>query len=687
MRPRHVPALCVLTLALACPDAPPKDEPKKDEPDPKPEPVCVLEDDVTEAPAFLTSIGCARDFELLSSPPLVAGLPGARSVKTVIDRLDDGALYFQDSLTYPTHWAFARAHLSGNGKPIVGELAQFNDAEYTSPDRRFVLGAVTYYEGPALYVYEVAPYDAATAEMVASAFFQIEAAFFGALAFHPTSNTIERLVPDLPASIPIVTTDELYAGIDYQPLNLGESYGKLKFLTPADLETGYVDFQDIVVLQTAPNDISVVAGTITQDFQTPLAHINVLAQNRGTPNMGLKGALENDTLRALEGQWIHLVVGAHEWSAEASTEEEADLWFEANRPAALQVPALDLSVQQMTEAEDLVDLSDDSVNLRDAIKAAIPAFGGKASHFSVLRRIEEARCPDGFAIPVYFYWQHLEQHGLLSAIDDILADPDFDDDPALRDATLAELRGAIQDAPVDPAFLSALDAKLRNEYPGLRMRFRSSTNAEDLEGFTGAGLYTSMSGEPGDPERPLDVAVRTVWASVWSFRAFEERRFRGIDHTAVGMALLVHPSFTDELANGVALTANLFDPSGLEPGYFINVQAGESSVVAPPPGVTTDQLLYQYERPGQPAIYYSHSSLVPEGETVLSEAELVQLGQALFAIHQTFAPAYGPGAPGFRGFYAMDVELKLEAPASEGAAPTVSIKQARPHPGRGEEPE
>jgi pyruvate, water dikinase len=65
----------------------------------------------------------------------------------------------------------------------------------------------------------------------------------------------------------------------------------------------------------------------------------------------------------------------------------------------------------------------------------------------------------------------------------------------------------------------------------------------------------------------------------------------------------------------------------------------------------------------------------------------VLLGQALFSIHQTFAPAYGPGAPGFRGFYAMDVELKLEAPAFEGAAPTVSIKQARPHPGRGEEPE
>ena len=27
---------------------------------------------------------------------------------------------------------------------------------------------------------------------------------------------------------------------------------------------------------------------ITEEFQTPLSHVNVLAQNRGTPNMGLR---------------------------------------------------------------------------------------------------------------------------------------------------------------------------------------------------------------------------------------------------------------------------------------------------------------------------------------------------------------------------------------------------------------
>ena len=69
--------------------------------------------------------------------------------------------------------------------------------------------------------------------------------------------------------------------------------GKLRFVTAANLETEYLSFRDIVVLDHVPNDISVVVGMITEEFQTPLAHINVLAQNRHTPNMGLKGATTN----------------------------------------------------------------------------------------------------------------------------------------------------------------------------------------------------------------------------------------------------------------------------------------------------------------------------------------------------------------------------------------------------------
>ena len=176
-------------------------------------------------------------------------------------------------------------------------------------------------------------------------------------------------------------------------------------------------------------------------------------------------------------------------------------------------------------------------------------------------------------------------------------------------------------------------------------------------------------------------AVRETWSTVWLFRTFEERSYYGVDHRSVGMALLVHANFPDEEANGVALTANPFDPSGLEPGFYINVQAGgDAEVVAPPPGVTSDELLYFFDSPNQPVSFLSRSNLVPNGETVLSTAQTYQLGMALSKIHERFSPAYGPAA-GNAGWYAMDIEFKFDGAPGEPAA--LYIKQARPHPGRG----
>jgi hypothetical protein len=631
------------------------------------------------APDFSNEIGCEADFLLLASAPLDASIPGALSVKTVIDRLDGDRLYFQNSTKYAIHWDFASAHLSGEGKPIVPPLSQFNQTEYYSPDRRFNNGAVTYYEGPDVWTYEIAPYDTASAEMIAAAYHAIqEATYFGdQLYFHPSSGNVAAEAENLPDSVKIITTEELYEGIDYQALNLGEAVGRLRFFTAEQLQTEYPTFRDIVVLDHVPNDISVVMGIITAEFQTPLSHINVLSQNRGTPNMALRGADKDATLLALEDKWVRLRVKALDYSIEEVTKAEADAWWEAHKPSAVQVPKLDLTVTELTDIDKVLD---PALSLGDALDKAIPAFGGKASHYAAIAQIgKDVPVPKAFAIPVHFYWQFMEQNGFHDRVTQLLLDKTFQDDPAERDKQLAALRADMLAAPVDPALESALTAKLTSDYPGIRMRFRSSTNAEDLDGFTGAGLYTSLSGEPGDPERPVLDAVRGVWASVWYFRAFEERSYRSIDQQSVGMALLVHRSFPDEEANGVALTANPFDTSGLEPGFYVNVQFGEASVVKPNPGVTTDQFIYHFFSPGQPIVFISHSSLIPEGTTVLTKKQTYELGRGLDAVHSYFQSLYGsePGA-----WYAMDVEFKFEG--LPGEVPALYIKQARPHPGWGQ---
>src|SRR4051812_48800974 len=49
------------------------------------------------APDFVQQLGCQGDFAALASAPLDATIPGARSVKVVLDESDGDALYFQNS--------------------------------------------------------------------------------------------------------------------------------------------------------------------------------------------------------------------------------------------------------------------------------------------------------------------------------------------------------------------------------------------------------------------------------------------------------------------------------------------------------------------------------------------------------------------------------------------------------------
>ena len=131
------------------------------------------------------------------------------------------------------------------------------------------------------------------------------------------------------------------------------------------------------------------------------------------------------------------------------------------------------------------------------------------------------------------------------------------------------------------------------------------------------------------------------------------------------MALLVHRSFPDEEANGVALTANPLDTSGTESAFFINVQVGEASVVLPDPGVTADRFRYYFNMPNSPVVYLASSNLTDE--PVLSSDQIYSLGKALDAIHKAYLPAYGGEVT-----FAMDVEFKID----EGE---LWVKQARPY--------
>jgi hypothetical protein len=676
VNPQHIVKysllITMIILLMSCNDNPVNPEPRIWEP-------AINEGD---KPDFTHMIGVEADYTYLASEPLDASIPGATSAKSIIDQADGGTLYFQNSRKYQIHWDFAIAHLSGNGKPIVPSLAQFNSTEYYNPNRRFILGAITRYEGPGVWTYEIAPYDNASAEMIEMAFAKIkDNTYFGeSLFFHPTSKAIEIEAGKLSNNVPVITTKELLGDITYQPLNLGTSMGLIAFYSSDDLKDQIPYFREIVVLDAVPNEISIVMGIITNDFQTPLSHINVLSQNRGTPNMALIDSYNDSTLRSLEGKWIELTVSPMDYSIREVTQAEADEWWEANQSEPIDIEMMDLSVTDIRDEQDILNMAD--VDLAEALSRAIPAFGGKAAHYGALALIgDDVPHPIAFAIPVYYYHQFMTDNGLWTAVEEMLTNLNFQNNIEVRRDMLSRLRNQIEDAPIDSDFITEVETKILDGfnsgiYPSTRFRFRSSTNAEDVAGFNGAGLYRSKSGDPNDPSDPVEEAIIKVWASLWSDRAYEEREFYSINHRNIGMALLCHRSFPDENANGVAITNNIYDISGLEPAFYINVQEGEESVVFPEAGVTTDQIIYYFDLPNQPAVYIQHSNLIPEGETVLTDRELHELGSALSALHSYFYPVYGNNG----GFYGMDTEFKFDENPVTGQM-QLYFKQARPYPG------
>ena len=108
--------------------------------------------------------------------------------------------------------------------------------------------------------------------------------------------------------------------------------------------------------------------------------------------------------------------------------------------------------------------------------------------------------------------------GLYDDIDEMLADSDFQTDFDTQESELKKLRKAIKDAETPEWMTTALTA-MHATYPaGQSLRYRSSTNNEDLPGFNGAGLYDSKTQDPDETaEDGIDKSFKQVLASLWTF--------------------------------------------------------------------------------------------------------------------------------------------------------------------------
>ena len=475
------------------------------------------------------------------------------------------------------------------------------------------------------------------------------------LALYIQSKDVAGYQPHLPvyrqSRIDLRFREDIHGVDSFRILNPGKAVGRLRVLEPDDLPHP----RDIVIYGALPNELPRVAGVISTVPQTPLSHVNLRAIQNGMPNSYFRDALDDPTVNSLRGKYVHYVVSADgAWSISAATAEEVDAHYAASRPANTQTPQRDLSVTSITALGE-VSFEDWS------------AFGVKAANLAVLRTLgfPSGTVPDGFAIPFYFYDEFMKHNDFYTRIRAMLADTDFQTDFDVQERQLKSLRKAIEDAPTPDWIIAAIETMNESFPDDINKRYRSSTNNEDLPGFNGAGLYDSKSQKPSEDEEDLAKSLKEVYASLWNFRAFSEREFNRIDHMSTAMGILVHPSYQDELANGVAVSFSPYDPLD-EATFYVNAQAEEVLVTNPPAHSLPEEILLTA---GGNINVLGLSNKVAPGQLLMTKAQRAQLHTHLQTIHDHFKALYNPAA---HERFAMEIEFKI---TSENI---LAIKQARP---------
>jgi hypothetical protein len=492
----------------------------------------------------------------------------------------------------------------------------------------------------------------------------------------------------------------------------GVTAGRVKLLQAGEeIATGP---DDLVVLAELPDELPPGVGLVTGVPQTPLSHVSLLAESRGIPNVYVAGVTADPQwdqwgrVRA----WVGLLATADgALTARSLTSPEIAQWRRLQTPVVPVLPPVDTS--GLPWALPLTGLG----------LAQMPSLrgglGGKSAGLISLLTAPDVVTPDApVAVTIRAGQAHAEAVG---RVDEVLAIPNFQasgngkqrllvlEGQAVyearygADAVLSSalttwpsgdpigelvrgrgLRGAFEDTPAPADVLASIEQTLREAYahlaPSQGLRFRSSSNVEDAEGFNGAGLYGSYTGwltpPASDPDATVGRALQSVWGSYWGAEAFEERLLAGFDHRSGAMGALVHPRFDDaaEEANAVITVTRLPD------GRFdlvANAQLGSISVTNPPPADDCRDILPEVARVDEGGVTrVVASSEVSPGQEVLSDAELIGLYDALSGVVTAWLDTENAALPA--AWRRSTLTLDFEARRMADGWPALASGETRP---------
>ncbi|MFT5725409.1 MAG: hypothetical protein ACI9JN_002534 [Bacteroidia bacterium] len=447
--------------------------------------------------------------------------------------------------------------------------------------------------------------------------------------------------------VSVLFESDIYYGLDYWGLNQTEGFGFFRHMNLEETPGP----KDLVLYESLPNSLPRVGGIMTSAIQTPLSHVNLRAIQNNVPNAFIRNPLNIDSISDLLGDYVYFKVEQENYFIRKASLQEVNEWFEDLRPNGEQIPPINLTYTK------ILPLSEIGFSMYDG-------FGAKCTNIATMTTFgfPDKTIPDGFGVPFYFYQEFMKYNNFFEEIKAIINNPDFKSDRNVRKDILKKFRKKIKDAKMPKWMLDEL-AVMQSSFPeGTSIRCRSSSNNEDLAGFSGAGLFTSKTQHPDEVH--ISKSMKQVYASLWNLRAFEERDFYKINHFASSMGVLCHPNYSNEKANGVGVST---DPIyRTENTFYLNTQVGEDLITNPDTNSIPEEILLDKETG---YIVIEHSNLLPSDTTIMSDEHLEQMRDYFVKIHNEFERLYNAVN---NSSFAVDIEYKITSDDQ------LIIKQARP---------
>jgi hypothetical protein len=503
----------------------------------------------------LERIAARADFDRLARVYYRGRFYALPHLMFVIDRRDHDRVYYVNS----KHFAFHKDFVNATYLSLERGRA-FYENNYLKSERRFLLGTVAFQPTLDKFTFEFWEGDRLTGDLLAATFAALSRTFYAPLVFKANSSAHEEAAAELNQTaapkVSVMTAQEFASNNAYQPLNLGAGIGQLRVLERLTPDT-VIDRNQIVIFKEVPVQLTPLSGIITTEPASPLSHVNMLARSWGIPVAHIKNA--DKLFKQLEGKYVRLDVSENDYKlAPADAREVTERNRQWTKRADLVTPRADLNEDRLTDLRDQ--------RARDAVR-----FGAKSANLGELLHARAGLLvPPGFAIPFRYYQDFIRRNQLEERIASAVEEDRFVHDPVYRKARLTEIRGWIQAGQHEPAFRRAVLDKVRREYAGKPLFARSSTNAEDLPTFSGAGLYSTVPNVRSAEQ--LMEAIKTVWASVWNYEAYEARESFGMNHFGVYPAVLVQEGINADSA-GVAITTDPFDPQD-RGAVYVNAKRG-----------------------------------------------------------------------------------------------------------------